>query len=174
MKSVWSKSFAICMVLINISCSNNKTTPENVINIHNETEWKNYHSVAGSKDIKFDNDDYIGEWMTPSKKSYNFILKDDLSIEMGWRSAKCIIYDRTNNTLLLKCNGDLGVSEPIEQYVMLQIFYFAKTKTEASLHLNITFNTNLDCAKNALVDSAHQCSEDGWYANKYTMYAKQP
>jgi hypothetical protein len=173
MKGILLRIFTICIIFINIACSNSEATHENAISISTEEEWKKYHSVTGSEDIKFDDNDYIGEWITSSSKSYNFILKNDLSIEMGWRIAKCSVYDKTNNTLLLKCKGDLGVSEPIEQYVMLQIFYFAETKNEATLRLNITFNADLQCAKNALADSAHQCANDGWYANKYEMYNKK-
>lgn len=145
------KKILLCILMLLSACSNgfDKKSP-NFIDVKDEDEWGSYFKVSNSKKFKFSLNDYIGVWKDNHNYDCDFKLNKDLSFKMGWRQAKCKFIEQTNNTLLLNCDGHLGMNDDIVQrYVQLSLYYFpndmkfGRTKVQKNLDIFIDADKNV-------------------------------
>lgn len=164
------KFLLLLVCMFNVGCGQAETKLPITKTISTEEEFWKYHSSSGSSDIKFSKDDYFGTWNTKSNKQYDFMFNSDFTFEIGDRYGKCETLEQGNNTLLMKCFGEFYGEKEEFRYVRLQIFYFAQTKETANLHLNITINQDIDCARKGDSDS-RDCFHNGQDIS-FDMYYK--
>lgn len=128
-----------------------------------DTNVDSYYSASYSSNIKFNIGDYVGIWYDPSGRNCDFKLNKDLSFEMEWRKDICEIADKTNNTVLLKCNGYFNRfdKKTSDYYVYLKIFYFPEKIDDRQFklvkHLNVVVDVDKDCVMSSPNNEVDLC-----------------